>query len=212
MRRRRSLHATAAPRRKGHHGFSTLELLLALALITLAGGVAAGASRYYRTRATNLGAARLLRTQVRLARAYAIREGLHVGLAFEARDDGEYQFRLVADGNGNGVRTADVRSGADPPIGTPVWLSAYFAPAAVRLDRDAPALDGGSRVSAGTPPIRLAGGSSILSLTPTGTATSGTVFVSGPGGGLLALRIAAATGRLRLFELAGDGTSWNEQW
>lgn len=198
-------------RRRGR-GSAALELLLALALIALAGGVTAGANRYYRARMTNLGAARLLRSQVRLARAHAIREGLHVGLVFEAGNDGEYQFRVHADGNGNGVRTADVRSGSDPPIGAPVRLSAYFAPAAVRLDRDAPALDGGSPARAGASPVRLAGGGSILSFAPTGTATSGTVFVSGPGGGLLALRVAAATGRLRLFELSGDGDSWNEQW
>ena len=50
------------------------------------------------------------------ARAYAISRGRHVGLKFRRNGD-RYEWALYGDGNGNGVRTAEIASGVDRSLG-----------------------------------------------------------------------------------------------
>ncbi len=193
-------------------GAALLEVLFALGLLALMLGLGTGASRSFQTHVLNVGAARWVRTLVRTARLHAVREGVHAALAFEAENTGEYRVTIYADGNGNGVRWAEVRSGVDPPLSTPARSSDRFAATAIRIDRDVPSVDGGGSLRAGNSPVRLSGGSMLLSLGPTGTATAGTVYVSGAQGAVLAVRTTAATGRVRLFEFVEATASWVERW
>ena len=59
-------------------------------------------------------------------------------------------------------------------------------------------MDGGD-TSSNPDPIRV-GRSRMLSFSPTGTSSSGTVYVRGRGAHQLAVRVLGGTGRIRLYD------------
>jgi hypothetical protein len=105
-------------------------------------------------------------------------------------------FRLFVDGNANGVRTADIVSGIDRPLDTSVSLSDLFPGVAIAVSG-----------SAGTDPVRL-GATNLLSFTPLGTATAGSIYVRGRDGSQFAVRILGATGRTRVQRYIESGRAW----
>ena len=71
-----------------------------------------------------------------------------------------------------------------------------------------PAVDGdGSPLAAGADPIQI-GSSSILAFGPSGSGTSGTLYLSGPGRRQYAVRVFGPTGRVRVFEFVPGTGQW----
>jgi hypothetical protein len=188
-----------------------LEAVFVLGTALVVGTVAVASVGEWRARSRSLGAARLVMMQVRVARALAVREGVQVGLVFR-ENSGDTVFRVHRDGNGNGLRKADVDRGIDPPTGPETRLEDWFAGTALRIPATMPGLDPGTVLTAGSRPVRLSGGGSILSCGPSGTTASGTLYVAGARGDTLAVRILGSTGRLRLFEYAHASGQWRERW
>jgi hypothetical protein len=56
-------------------------------------------------------------------------------------------------------------------------------------------------------PIRL-GGSDILSFTPSGTSSSGTIYIAGRDGTQWAVRVLGATARTRVLRYVPEGDTW----
>jgi hypothetical protein len=110
-----------------------------------------------------------------------------VALRFEERPEG-ITFEIFQDGNRNGVLTRDIQRQIDYSIEPATRLWELFPRVLIALAPDSP----------GTRAVQLAGGSNLLSFTPQGTATSGTVYVRGPDGTQWAVRVLGATGRTRL--------------
>lgn len=107
-------------------GFSVVELLFALAIIaTLAGiGIPLATSALDELRvamATHYVAGRIVG-----ARLDALQRSTALGLRFES-GGADYTFATCADGNGNGVRTAEIASGTDPQLTQPELLGQRFA-------------------------------------------------------------------------------------
>ena len=127
-----------------------------------------------------------------LARTHAVRRSQVVAIRFQW-DGSDATFRTYADGNTNGVRNADIAAGIDSPIDEPVKLSSLFGGVVIgaRDDED---------------PVRL-GSSDLLSFTPLGTATPGTIYVRGKSL-QLAIRIFGATGRTRLLRYDPATSEW----
>lgn len=124
----------------------------------------------------------------------AVQRGRSLALRFQQDSDG-YGWSVYVDGNGNGVRTADIDSGADPLVTGWIALGA-IAPG---VDRGAPAgvppVD--STALVGDDPVRL-GPSDLLSFSPDGQASSGTLYITGRGDRTWAVRVLGATGRIRM--------------
>jgi hypothetical protein len=72
--------------------------------------------------------------------------------------------------------------------------------------RDLPSLDGGPPLSEGADPVRIGG--SILAFSPTGSGTSGTLYLASADRRQFAVRVLGATGRVRLFELDRRTNLW----
>ena len=183
------LHTVA----RGAAGYTLLELLLVMAVATTIAGVAVPLWRSTLDHMNTSAAARYLAGRIALARLDAVRRSTVVGLRFQADAD-DYVYRLVLDGNGNGLRTADVTAGTDVPLGPPERLGDQFRGVSFGLAPGVPDIDGGSGNADG---VRI-GSTPFLSLTPLGTATGGTLYVRGPRT-QFAIRILGATGRARLF-------------
>lgn len=179
--------ASPHPRDAAHsheHGYSLPELLMVLAVTTVCGALAIAPLLGGLDRARAQAATRYLAAQLSAARTQAVLRGTTVALRMENGAHG-ISVSLVADGNGNGVRRADLELGIDLEIRPPVRLRDHFA----GVDFGAP----GGSASDG---VRL-GGTEFLSFTPAGTSTSGSLYVLGRDGSRYALRIIGTTGRVR---------------
>jgi hypothetical protein len=147
-------------------------------------------------RSRGLAAARYLGARMALARARAVSRSANVALRFEQGERG-VRFAVFADGNGNGVRSADIRSGVDPPLDPPVDLAELFSGVAIALAAGAP----------GSDPVQI-GSTNLLSFSPEGTATSGTVYVRSRDGTQWAVRVLGATGRTRVLRWSARTSEW----
>ncbi len=179
-------------------GFTLVEVLIACALAAAvaaaSGGVAQGSADRVRARQ----AARHLAGECMRARALALTRSTAVAISFGAETEG-VPTALYADGNGNGVRAADISSGADPALSTPTRLADLYP--GVRFGVVDPL--------AGSGPVRL-GGSRLLTFSPLGTSTSGSLYIAGRDGSQYAIRLSGATARVRVLRLNRATGIWRE--
>jgi Tfp pilus assembly protein FimT len=165
-----------------------------MTLAAILGTIAAPAIAVSMDRSRTVAAARYLSGQMALARTHAVARSTNVALRFDW-DGRDASIQMFSDGNGNGVRTAEIDSGTDVALNAAVTLSALF-PGVVVGAPD------------GSDPVRF-GSSDLLSFTPLGTATPGTVYMRGKGLHL-AVRVLGATGRTRVlrYEPDTDADPW----
>ena len=116
-------------------------------------------------------------------------------------------FTVVADGDGDGVNGADVLAGIDPVVRVADRLADHFPRARFGLAGAMPAIDEARVLSSDDDPIRL-GSADQLTLSPLGTATSGTVYIASRAGAQFAVRIAGVTGRARVLRYDPGARAW----
>lgn len=133
----------------------------------------------------------------------ARRQRRSLGVEFEL--GAPERWRVIADGNGNGVTTADMASGVDAPQ-TPWRLVFREGRARLAVTRDLPGADGTGTVPSGSAPVQL-GASPRLMFTPRGTGASGSVYVSGGADRAFAIRVLGTTQRIRVVCL-GRTDEW----
>ena len=138
-------------------------------------------------------------------RLEAVRQSRAVALRFE-KDGDDYTFTPYADGNGNGVRTADIQDGIDQRLG-PERIGDRFSGVRFVLAVGVPDVDGAK--STDPDGVRI-GKPGILTMGRDGTATSGTLYLRGRGG-QYAVRVLGATGRTRVLMFANGAGTWRDQ-
>jgi len=183
-------------------GYTLLEVLLVISLFGVLAGVAVPITTSAIDELRAAGAARYLAARVAATRLDAVRRSSTVALRFDPNGS-DYTFRPFLDGNGNGLRTADILSGADRPLGRAERLSDQFAGTAFGLLPATPDLDGALGNADG---VRI-GATSLLSISPNGSCTSGTLYVHGRRS-QYAIRVLGATGRVRLFRYDRGAGRW----
>lgn len=144
-------------------------------------------------------AARYLAARMAMARTYAVTRSANVALRFSG-DRGDVMFQMFLDDNYNGVRTLDIASRVDRPIDTPTRLSDLF-----------PGVVIGTLTEIGADAVKI-GPTDLLSFTPLGTATPGTIYVRGRDGLQLAVRITGATARTRVLRYVPRTRLWIESF
>jgi hypothetical protein len=156
----------------------------------------------FRTRA----AARYLSALIVDARFRAIRSWNTTGLRFEPASP-DYRYTSVEDGNGNGLRTAEIQRGVDRTLGEAERLDGHFAGVAFGILDNVPDADG--QPANGSDGVRL-GTSKILSLNGDGTATSGTLYLHGRQRTQYAVRVLGVTGRVRVLRFDFVSGRWGD--
>lgn len=188
-------------------GFSLLELTIVLGLSLIVWSLAFAVTAPMRDRARGIGAARHLAARLAQMRIEALRRGDAAGLRFRTTA-GEVTFEPVADGNGNGLRSAELDRGIDLTTGTPERLADDFPGVRFAIVTTVPPVDGeGPPLAAGSSAVRI-GSSTIASFGPSGGSTSGTWYLAGPDDRQFAVRLFGPTGRLRVYEFQPGTRAW----
>ncbi|HXU45363.1 MAG TPA: GspH/FimT family pseudopilin [Thermoanaerobaculia bacterium] len=181
-------------------GFQLLDLTVALAVIALVATLAAPPlDRMVRGLRLREAASELVGA-LRLAKSFAVRYSANVAVRFRS-ERGIVTFAIYRDGDGDGVRNADIASGRDPLVqtihrlaGTGFGLRFGFPPKIVPRDPSDPRrpLD---RLD---DPIRF-NDSDLASFDPLGGATPGSLYLTDGATGLAAVRVLSRSGRVRVL-------------
>ena len=185
-------------------GFSAIELLLSIALLATLSGIAIPLVQTALDEFRAGMAARYLAGRVMNARMLAVRHSARVGLRFDPVG-GEYWIGEYLDGNGNGIRSAEISAAIDTVILAPHPFRQDSPGTALGLLPGIPDLDD-VRSPLLTDGVRL-GVSRILTVTPDSTASSGTIYVHG-GRAQYAVRVLGATARTRVWRFDRGTGRW----
>lgn len=193
-------------------GFTLIELLGLLALLGVAAllvapPLARQAARLRVTLAAHEVAALLRQTRMR-----AVRANTHVAVRFSRAEKrrGAIEWALYADGDGDGVRTRDIRRGIDPLLDGPRVLRRFDTAVQPGFPEGRPPRDPGNpRRRLGRPkdPLRF-GRSDIVSFGPLGTATTGTLYLTDQVRWTAAVRVYGTTGRVRVLIYDRETEAW----
>ncbi len=142
-----------------------------------------------------------------LARSYAISRDRNVGLKFRRNGD-RYEWALYADGNGNGVRTAEIASGVDRYVGvTYPWTRNDVRPAIMTGIRVPDPGSPGRYLDRIDDPIRF-NVSDICSFTPMGDSTPGSVYLWDSRDRMAVVRVFGGTAKIRTLYYRRGARGW----
>ena len=177
-------------------GFSIYELVVVLGLALAFAALSAPHLRAYSAESHLVGAGQVFRGEFRKARSMAATRGRYTALRFENHPDG-WRLATYMDGNGNGVRAADIAAGIDRRVAPARQLTTGSGEVRVGIIPGTPKIPPDSGTLDPSDPIQF-GSSNMLSFSPLGGATPGTFYLAGPFA-QAAVRVTPATARVRLM-------------
>lgn len=186
-----------------------MEVTAVLAVLAIGVAVALPAASLIRDRGKTQAGARYLATLFAARRWTAVAQSRSEGLHFVFAE-GEWGWREVFDGNGNGLRTVEIGSGVDRYGSPRTLLDDRVQGVHVGLlpDRWVPeAPPGRDLLPPGGDPVRF-GRSDIVSFAPDGRASSGTLYVTDGRRELWAVVLFGPTARTRVWRWREDLGRW----
>ena len=138
----------------------------------------------------------------------SVSENRNVGLFFE-QVSGRWRWWEVVDGNGNGLRTAEVRNGVDPKRSGPHELESTHQ--GVRLGflagRTIPQIPPRGGSLSGTDPVRF-GAADMISFSAQGRSSSGTLYLTDGTHRVYGIRLYGASTRIRVWRWDDREMQW----
>jgi type II secretory pathway pseudopilin PulG len=184
-------------------GSSFVELLVGLAIISILMTLAVPATAYSIDSSRARDAAGFVAARLRLARQQAAFRTAAAGLVFDSVD-GRWQLRACQDGNGNGLRRADIAAAVDRCPDGPFDLGRMFNGVTIAVD---PSLRGPDGEPGSADPVRF-GASDMASFSPEGSGTAGSVYLRSARGQQYAVRVGNVTGRTRVLRYDAESRTW----
>jgi Tfp pilus assembly protein FimT len=187
-------------------GAAFIDIVVATCLVVVISAMAVPVVGGTLDRERTIIGTRHLAAQLQRARLEAVTRARSVALRIELIDD-RTRLRLYADGNGNGVRQKEIDSGVDVPLTPASWLDEQSGNVALRVNQLVTAVTGPGTLAPGDDPLHI-GNTTLLSFSPAGSATGGTLYVARPHGPQMAIRIFGATGRVRVLMFDTRTQQW----
>ena len=185
-------------------GFTLLEIIFVVGLVSATAAAVVPswgtAIDNYRT----IGAVRYVASRLQRARMDAVTRGFNAALRFTATG-AAYSFSVYADGNGDGVRSADIDAGIDRRLLGPERLGEQFSGVEFGTLPGLPGVEGST--APGGDPIRI-GSAHMASFTPIGTSTSGSLYILGPHRAQFVVRLYGETGKTRILRFNTRANRW----
>ncbi|MBZ5640534.1 MAG: hypothetical protein LAO51_17485 [Acidobacteriia bacterium] len=190
-------------------GTTLAEILVVVAILAAAAIVAVPAGADLLSSARAEAGAREMATTFSALRFKSVALRRYRGLLFERRGR-DWVYFEVEDGNGNGLRTAEVRSGVDRTVSGPHRLEDDVEKATPGVPPGGPFPEvppGSARVDETSDPVQF-GSSDLVSFSPAGSASSGTLYVTDRRNGLAAVVLYGPTARVRVWRF----DPWRRRW
>ena len=190
-------------------GYTLAELLTVLAIVAMAVAVALPAAAMLRDGGRAAAGARAMATILSSQRWKSVAGHRVRGLQFRKVGSG-WLWREVADGNGNGLRTAEITRGIDPVLTQDDALERRIPDVTLGFPPGGPypeAPPGTETLNVGDDPVRF-GRSDLVSFSPVGSASSGTLYVTDGRRGLFAVVLFGPTARLRVWRFRPEERRW----
>jgi hypothetical protein len=190
-------------------GITLMETVVCLALTTLTVAAAVPALGRMRGSAMTAAGARHLAVTLHALRWKSAAQGRGHGLRFVGDSEG-WAWYEVRDGNGNGLRTAEVEAGTDPTLSGPHRLESVASGITLGFPPGGPfprIPPKSGWIDDPSDPIRI-GNTSLLAFTPAGTASSGTLYVTDGKERLYAVVIYGRTSKIRVWRYSADRGQW----
>ncbi|PYT38270.1 MAG: hypothetical protein DMF52_00015 [Acidobacteria bacterium] len=193
---------------QGEGGFSLMEAALVLFLVALLVAATTPALVAALSRGRVAAAARELAQEMARLRSEAIVSRRNAAMRL-TWSQGRYVYAFFADGDGDGVRAEDIASGRDVLLGSPRDLtSRYEGVDFGLLDVPIPQVPPNpGTLPPSSDPVRF-GRSDIITFTPHGTSSSGTLYVSDGTSAVAAVVLFGGTGRIRIWRFDRQRWIW----
>jgi hypothetical protein len=185
-------------------------MLAGLALASIAVLMAAPAVAHLRDAGRAAAAARHVAVMFQAQRWKSVTQARTRGWFFE-RLGGAWTWSEVEDGNGNGLRTAEVRSGTDRTVGSPHRLDEIVRHVRLGFPPGGPfpvIPPGSGNIADTADPVQF-GVSDIVSFTPLGSSSSGTLYLTDGREGLYAVVLYGPTVRVRVWRYDPRERKWS---
>lgn len=150
-----------------------------------------------------------LRGVFRSVRAQAIARSRNFAVRF-TRDGAEWQYAVYEDGDGDGVRSDDIRKNIDRMAAAPVPLARYQRIVRIALPPAAIVDPDGDEIEPDDEPVQF-NRSAMCSFSPVGAATPGSVYLTDGVDGVWCLRVYGATARVRVMRYDAKRRKWEAQ-
>ncbi len=144
------------------------------------------------------------------ARIFSVQHNVKVAVKFQMQPDSVVTHALYRDGDGDGVRNADIVAGIDPEVRPPRRLAHLGRRIRFGFPAGDPPRDPGnprSRLDRLDDPIRF-NRSDLASFNPRGTATPGTVYLTDGRRHLAAVRVNNRSGKIATLVYDPDAETW----
>jgi type II secretory pathway pseudopilin PulG len=187
-------------------GFTLGELAAALAVAGLILLCAVPAFAALRRRAAVRSAAAELRAVFHLVRSRALARASNSGVKF-TRAGPVWQYAIYDDGDGDGVRNDDIKSGVDRRVAPARCLWQQPQIVAIALPPFAIKDPDGDAMAPDDSPVQF-NQSAICSFSRLGQATPGTIYMTDSAGEVYAVRVYGATAKMRVLRYERGTGKW----
>lgn len=188
-------------------GAALIDIVVASALCVVMTAIAIPVVGGTLERERTIVGAQYLAGQLLRARLDSLTRARSVAVRLELVGD-RTQLQLFADGNGNGVLQRDIDRGIDLPLAPLEWLDDQARDISLRVNQTITDVAGAATIAPGDDPLRI-GNTALLTFSPLGSATSGTLYVAAHRGPQMAIRVFGATGRVRVLMFDAHTRQWH---
>ena len=190
-----------------HRGVALVDIVAALALSLAMTAMAVPVVGGALDREHAIVGAQHLAGQLQRARIESLKRSAAVAVRLELVGD-RAAARLYVDGNGNGVVQRDIDRGTDLPLAGVGWLDAHARDVSLRINQPVTDAGGSGSLEPGSDPLRI-GRTALVTFSPLGSASSGTLYVAAHRGPQMAVRVYGASGRVRVLMFDARTRQWH---